>query len=465
MVWNRRRSRKSKIMESIIESSVALFSTRRRRYNIDLMKYLLWGVLLLQTIASRPDPGVNLFTLQQDVSIGIESAKEADQALPLVRDPAVSGYVQSLGRLLGGSSPVRLRYGFRVVNTTDANAETFPGGYVYIDRGLIELTSNQHELAALLAHEIGHAAARHGTRQLSGQLMVQAPAYALAGLSARDGWKDTFGKLGIHLAARPTFLRYSREQEIEANRIAVSILVKSPYSPHGLASILNRIDAQTELPGYAFNHPQVEEAFTRLDEEIIRLRVPERPLRADAEFSNFKTALAKLPLPPSAKDDAGSGIVELPLEHVHPESYYRLRYPEGWQVTPTSTNGAMISAPGGVVATTLGNDLRTGVLFDLFSLSDRQTTLEQATNRLLVFLRQRNQDLRPIPGAQSQMLIGSAPALRTVMVANSRPNQLVWVITRQYYESLFYLVCVAPEDEFVSLQPRFEQILRSVELR
>jgi predicted Zn-dependent protease len=436
------------------------------------MKPLLWTALLVQLAqlphtTPRQESGVNLFSLQQDVAIGLESAREADRVLPLIRDPYLSSYIQNLGTMLGGSSPLPLRYTFRIVNSSDANAETFPGGHVYIDRGLVELTSNEHELASLLAHEIGHAAARHGTRQLSAQLMVQTPASALAGLSAPDGWKDALGRLGIHLAARPTFLRYSREQEIEANSIAVEILVKSPYSPYGLISILRSIDTQAALPGYSFNHPHVEEAFVSIDEEVQRLRVPpRRTLRASAEFMEFKAALAKLPLPtPDEEDDEELARVELPNEHVHPESYYRLRYPEGWLVHPTSNNGAMISAPGGIVPTTRGNDLRTGIMFDLFSVSDRQISLEQASNRLIVFLRQRNQDLRTIPGAQSQMLLGSAPALRTVMIANSRPTQVVWVVTRQYYESLFYIVCVATEDEFATLQPRFEQILRSVELR
>jgi hypothetical protein len=437
------------------------------------MKHLLLAVLLVQlarlphpTTSASQESGVNLFSRQQDVAIGLESAKEADRVLPLVRDAFVSAYIQNLGTMLGGSSPLPLRYTFRIVNTSDANAETFPGGHVYIDRGLVELTSNEHELASLLAHEIAHAAARHGTRQLSGQLMVQSPASALAGLSAPDGWKEALGRLGIHLAARPTFLRYSREQEIEANRIAIEILVKSPYSPHGLASILRSIDTQAALPGYAFNHPHVEEAFVRIDEEVLRRRVPQRTLRAGVEFLEFKAALSRLSLPAPAEEDLGElAKIELPNEHVHPESYYRLRYPEGWTVQPTSINGAMISAPGGVIPTTRGNDLRTGIMFDLFSVSEGQISLEQASNRLIVFLRQRNQDLRPIPGAQSQMLLGSAPALRTVMIANSRPNQVVWIVTRQYYESLFYIVCVAPEEEFASLQPRFDQILHSVELR
>jgi predicted Zn-dependent protease len=447
------------------------------RYNGPLMKYLLWSVLLLQAsgAASRalvqqpPRAGINLFSLKQDIDIGTESAKEADRSLPLVKDPALSGYINTLGVALSGSSPMRrLRYTFQIVNLPDANAETFPGGRVYIDRGLIELTSNEHELAALLAHEIAHAAARHGTRQLSGQLLVQAPASFLGGLHREDGWKEHLSRLGINLGARSTFLRYSREQEIEANMMAVDILVKSQYSPYALASILKTINKPTDsakaiLPGYAFNHPQVEEAASQLEGEIGKRRVPQRALKPSAEYLEFKSALAKLP---SAPRDDGNGRAkpELSGTYNHPSSYYRLQYPEGWQVSPTSANGAMIAAPGGVVSTAAGNDLRTGIMFDLFSIPEKQS-LEQATNRLLVFLRQRNQELRPIAGAQSQMLVGSEPAIRTIMIGRSRTDQLVWVVTRQYYDSLFYLVCVAPEDDFPALQPVFEHILASVELR
>jgi predicted Zn-dependent protease len=445
------------------------------RYNDLHMKLLLWSALLLQALAQQPPKsGINLFSLQQDKDIGAESAREANRSLPLVRDPAISGYLNTMGIQLAGSSrEPAFRYHFHIVNQPEANAETFPGGRIYIDRGLIELTANEHELAALIAHEIAHAAARHGTRQLSGQLLVQAPASFLGGpdpLSTKDGrLKEQLGKLGINLGARSMFLRYSREQEIEANRIAVDILVKSQYSPYGLVSILKTInkpaDAGTaSLPGYAFNHPQVEEAASQLDAEVAKRRVPQRALKAGAEYTEFRTALARLPFPADRNETSGRAEPELRNEHVHPESYYRLRYPEGWDIYPTSNNGAMIAAPGGVVSTSAGNDLRTGIMFDLFSVPEKQT-LEQATNRLLVFLRQRNQSLRPIAGAQSQMLLGAEPALRTVMIANSRPSQVVWVVTRQYYESLFYLVCVAPEEDFTQLQPVFEQILRSVELR
>ena len=121
------------------------------------MKYLLWSALLLQALAPRQDTSINLFSPAQDAAIGRESAQQANRELPLAPEGSVAAYIRAMGVQLGGSSPQSFRYVFRVVNTAGANAETFPGGYVYIDRGLIELTANEHELAGLLAHEIGRA--------------------------------------------------------------------------------------------------------------------------------------------------------------------------------------------------------------------------------------------------------------------------------------------------------------------
>ena len=109
-------------------------------------------------------------------------------------------------------------------------------------------------------------------------------------------------------------------------------------------------------------------------------------------------------------------------------------------------------------------------MFDLFEtgVPDRALTLDQATNRLIVFLRQRNQSLRIVPGAQVQMLVSDEPGLRTVMIGQSGATnsaEVVWVVTRAYYQNLFYMVFVAPEDEFPTFEPVFEQMIRSVRLR
>jgi hypothetical protein len=109
-------------------------------------------------------------------------------------------------------------------------------------------------------------------------------------------------------------------------------------------------------------------------------------------------------------------------------------------------------------------------MFDLFDISvpDRSLTLEQATNRLIVYLLQRNDSLHNVPGAETQTLISDEPGLRTVMIGKSdtsNSSEVAWVVTRLYYQSLFYMVFVAPEDQFSTYQPIFEQMIRSVRMR
>src|SRR5437879_2372593 len=132
------------------------------------MAKVLLGVLLLLTNGGS----VNFFSLKQDVEIGSESAKQAEQSLSLVRDPSLDNYFRTVGqRLVQNHSLPDLRYRFRIVNSKEINSLGFPGGAIYIYRGLIQAASNGDELAAIIAHEIGHVASRHGTAQLTRQLI------------------------------------------------------------------------------------------------------------------------------------------------------------------------------------------------------------------------------------------------------------------------------------------------------
>src|SRR6266850_17331 len=444
------------------------------------MKSLLLGALLLLTSGQS----VNFFSLKQDVEIGSVASKEAEQALPLIRDGNLNRYFRSIGqRITRSPSLPTLQYRFRIVNSKELNSLGFPGGSIYVNRGLIEVAANDAEVAAILAHEIGHVAARHGTAQLSRQLLVQAPISIAAGLPTGDAWKDQLTRLGISFGIDAPFLRYSADQEAEANLMAVRLLSEARFDPNGLRTLLERVNEvptaeSGRSPVFVFNHPQSENLSLEIADEIERMYSPrQRPANASVEFKAFHAALAKVA---SADVDKGTRS-EVPADtispvFVHPQDYYWLSYPEGWLVTRTPPNGAIIAPVDGVQASLAGNDVTRGVMFDLLDLSgsERPLTLEQATNRLIVYLRQRNQSiqdpntLRIVPGAQSQTLLSDEPALRTIMIGKSTATQsaeIVWVVTRLYYKSLFYMVFVAPEEEFPTYQPIFEQMIHSVRLR
>jgi Zn-dependent protease with chaperone function len=420
---------------------------------------------------------INFFSPKQDIQIGSESAKEAEQSLSLVPDTTLPHrYVTAIGRRVAQNRTLSpLNYRFRIVNSKEINSVGFPGGAIYVNRGLLEVASNDDEIAAILAHEVSHVASRHGTVQLSRQLMAQNPIAIAAGVPVSEIWRDEITKLGFALGIDAPFLRYTRDQEVEAGSMAVQLMADARYDPNALRTILEKVsEAQTsEAPRvsrFFFNHQQSQGVSLAIAEKIEELATPANPARAGAEFRTFRSALLRLPPAPAKDAPAADTSGALPNVFVHPMDYYRLSYPDRWQITPTGPNGAMIHPVDGIQTSRNGSELTHGVMFDLFdiSLADKSLTLEQATNRLIVFLSQRNKLLRVVPGAQTQTLISDEPGLRTVLIGKSdgtNESEVAWVFTRLYYQNLFYMVFVAPEDEFPIYQPVFEQMIRSVRLR
>ena len=167
------------------------------------MIQLVVGMLLLLAAGQS----INFFSLKQDVEIGSESAKEAEQSLSLVPNWSLPHrYISAIGRRVAQNRALpALNYRIRIVNSKDINSAGFPGGAIYINRGLLEIASTDDELAAILSHEVSHVASRHGTVQLSRQLLVQAPIAIAAGLPASQVWKDETTKLGIALGMDAPF--------------------------------------------------------------------------------------------------------------------------------------------------------------------------------------------------------------------------------------------------------------------
>src|SRR6185436_7692468 len=177
---------------------------------------------------------INFFSPKQDVEIGSASAKDAEATVSLISNTSLPHrYVNTVAlRVIRNRSLPILKYQFRIVNSKDINSLGFPGGAIYINRGLLEMAATPDEVAAMIAHEVSHVASRHGTVQLSRQLLVQAPMAIAAGVPASEVWKDEITKLGITLGMEAPFLRYSREQELEAGSMAVRLIAEARYDPN-----------------------------------------------------------------------------------------------------------------------------------------------------------------------------------------------------------------------------------------
>jgi predicted Zn-dependent protease len=204
------------------------------------------AVLALGLASAAPASAINLFSQQQEIELGRRAAADAERQLPILRDGQVEGYVDAIVRRLAAAAPgPRFPYQSRVVNASDINAFALPGGYIYVNRGLIEAVRNEGELAGVLAHEMAHVAERHGTEQVTKAYGVQAGAgilaQILAGKDRRLGvGEQVVGSLGLNAL----MMKFSRNAENEADRVGAQMMARAGYDPMAMASFFDLLQQQ-----------------------------------------------------------------------------------------------------------------------------------------------------------------------------------------------------------------------------
>src|SRR5215468_4325355 len=182
---------------------------------------LLLVVMPMNGLAqTQVKPGFNLFSPQQDIEIGKQSALEAEKQLQLIRDGRALEYLNRLGQRLAEQAPgERYPYTFKLVNAAEINAFALPGGQIYVNRATIEAAQSEAELAGVIAHEISHVALRHGTHQASKAYLAQAGLGILGGLLGRGTSSarilNTIGGVGLNVV----FLKFSRDDENQADEV------------------------------------------------------------------------------------------------------------------------------------------------------------------------------------------------------------------------------------------------------
>ena len=200
----------------------------------------------LSLASATPAAAINLFSVQQDAEMGRQAAQDAERQLPMLRDGMTEGYINAIVQRLAAVAPgPRFPYRARVVNSADINAFALPGGYVYVNRGLIEAVRNEGELAGVLAHEMAHVAQRHGTSQATkaygAQMGVGLLGSLLGGRDHRLGvGEQVIGSLGLNAL----FMKFSRNAESEADRVGAQMMSRAGYDPMAMANFFDLLAAQ-----------------------------------------------------------------------------------------------------------------------------------------------------------------------------------------------------------------------------
>jgi predicted Zn-dependent protease len=264
------------------------------------------GIALVGTMGSTLLAGgcASNISTAQEVQLGAQSAAEVEQQLPIVNDQAVNYYINQLGNSIATRvDPRGISYRFRVVNANEVNAFSLPGGFIYVNRGLIERASNMSELAGVLGHEIGHVVERHSVEQMTRAQDANAVASVLYGvLLGRN--PSAVEQVGLQAGGGALFAHYSRDAEREADHDAVNYLVQVGINPNGLITMFQKLLAEEQsqpsaVAGWFATHPLTSERVQNVQQEIAALPAGSlRNLTTDTKaFEQFKSRVRSLPRP------------------------------------------------------------------------------------------------------------------------------------------------------------------------
>ncbi|GAB4295357.1 MAG: M48 family metallopeptidase [Desulfuromonadia bacterium] len=226
---------------------------------------------LLTGCATTPNDihGFNIISIDEEKGMGDRFAAEIEKQYTVVRIPELQRYLDSMGgRLLSGVREVRFPYTFTVVQDDTLNAFAIPGGHVYIHTGLIRAARSEHELAGVLAHEINHVVARHGTRQ-----MTQEYGYGLLLQIVLGNNPGMLTQMAANLFGKAGAMSYSRSMETQADLLAIETMVRAGYDPEGLLSFFTLLQGTTKenpskLARYFSSHPPTSERIQLVRAEI-----------------------------------------------------------------------------------------------------------------------------------------------------------------------------------------------------
>jgi beta-barrel assembly-enhancing protease len=241
--------------------------------------------------------GVNFYSLEKEIALGKQLAQEVERQAKIIDDPVIAEYVNRVGQNLVRNSDAKVPFTIKVLDTEEVNAFALPGGFFFVNSGLILKADSESELAGVMAHEIAHVAARHGTRQATRGEIVNLASIPLIFMG---GWAGYAIRQGAGLAIPMGFLTFSRAMEREADFLGLQYLYKTGYDPTSFVDFFEKIQSmEKKKPGTVSKvfstHPMTDDRIKAAQGEIQKILVakPEYVVNT-SEFNDVKGRLAML---------------------------------------------------------------------------------------------------------------------------------------------------------------------------
>jgi predicted Zn-dependent protease len=243
--------------------------------------------------------GVNFYSLEKEIALGKQLAQEVERQAKVINDPIIAEYVNRVGQNLVRNSDAKVPFTIKVLDSEEVNAFALPGGFFFVNAGLILKAETEAELAGVMGHEIAHVAARHGTRNATRGQIAQIGMIA-ASIAIPYGWTGYAIRQGAGMAIPLGFLTFSRANEREADHLGLQYMYKAGYDPAAFVDFFEKIESmEKRKPGSLAKvfatHPMTDDRIKAAQEEIQQDLAPKPEyVVSTSEFNDVKARLAML---------------------------------------------------------------------------------------------------------------------------------------------------------------------------
>ena len=240
---------------------------------------------------------MNFYSVEREIAVGRELADELENSSRIVDDPEIAEYINRLGQNLVRSSDAKVPFVIKVIDSEEVNAMALPGGFLYVNTGLIQAASEEAELAGVMAHEIAHVAARHSTEQVSKGRLFNFASLPLIFLGGPAGYTI---RQAASLMLPMEMLRFNRKAEREADFLGLQYLYKAGYDPTSFVSFFEKVKSQERRKSGFFakafsTHPVTEDRIRKAQQQIEqKLPAREEYALSSSQFERIKARLEVL---------------------------------------------------------------------------------------------------------------------------------------------------------------------------
>ena len=236
---------------------------------------------------------INFYSLDKEVALGRRLAAQVDQQGKFVDDPIVTEYVNRVGQNIALHSDAKIPFTIKVLDSDDVNAFALPGGFLYVNKGAILAADSESELAGVMAHEIGHVAARHGVEQASKGTLANIAFIPLIFVTGGLGYLAYEAyQIGVPLA----FLKFSRGAEAEADKLGAEYLWAAGYDPNNFLTFFEKLEKKEKgKPGTLSKlfgtHPPTPDRITKVHDLLVRFPDRDEYMVTSSDFVRAKSRL------------------------------------------------------------------------------------------------------------------------------------------------------------------------------